>query len=75
MHQFLFAKSHLGNVAWLHLSFEYWLPGLQATYSPSEPKEQRKGRIPTEDCDEFSILLGLSSTTKDAAGGVHTPTV
>lgn len=55
VHQFLFAKSHLGNVAWLHLSFEYWLPGLQVTYFPSEPEKQRKGRIPMEDCDEFSI--------------------
>ena len=54
VHQFLFAKRHLGNVAWLHLSFEYWLPGLQVTYFLSEPKEQRKGRIPMGDCDEFS---------------------
>lgn len=44
MHQLLFAKTHLGNMAWLHLGFAYQLPGLQITRSPGEP-----------DCDESSI--------------------
>lgn len=45
MHQLLFAKTHLGNMAWLHLGFAYQLPGLQITRFPGEPK----------DCDESSI--------------------
>lgn len=45
VHQLLLAETHLGNMAWLHLSFAYQLPGLQITRFPSEPK----------DCGESSI--------------------